>query len=262
MARDALLDVTTAIDDRASFLVEAGAGSGKTFALVHGLKHILGSAREELERGGKRVACITYTNVAKDEIRDRIAADPLVLVGTIHEFLWSVIEPYQVELKQALIAHNAQAKKPVDDLVECLADVRVRYSDRGRKWAAGRVFHDERDVRTAKFIVVVRVVSYREFVACWEFREEQTPFSTQHGVKGAEFPNVIVAVDDSAWSHYNVGNLLADSEHLASRLERTRNLFYVCCSRPKSGLAVVFLSTPPDAAVDTAREWFGEANTF
>lgn len=37
---------------------------------------------------------------------------------------------------------------------------------------------------------------------------------------------------------YSFGNLLADQEGNANRLTRTRNLFYVCCSRAKDTLIV------------------------
>jgi DNA helicase-2/ATP-dependent DNA helicase PcrA len=115
-------------------------------------------------------------------------------------------------------------------------------------------------MRDREFLDAVRAVRYQEFVSFSEFRDERTPFATQHGVKGAEFLNVIVAVEDSAWTQYNMGNLLAGYDSRDTRYERSRNLFYVCCSRPMSGLAVVFLSDPPDAALETARDWFGAEN--
>jgi DNA helicase-2/ATP-dependent DNA helicase PcrA len=121
---------------------------------------------------------------------------------------------------------------------------------------------DERSEQTRQFLDALRAVPYREVIAFSDFRETQTPFATQHGVKGAEFPNVIVAIDDSSWTQYNMGNLLAGADTSSSRLERSRNLLYVCCSRPRQGLAVVFLSTPPPRALETARDWFGAENTF
>jgi DNA helicase-2/ATP-dependent DNA helicase PcrA len=33
-----------------------------------------------------------------------------------------------------------------------------------------------------------------------EFVEQRTPYSTQHGVKGAEFDDVFVIIDDAAWN--------------------------------------------------------------
>ncbi|MFM2605922.1 MULTISPECIES: 3'-5' exonuclease [Vibrio] len=70
-----------------------------------------------------------------------------------------------------------------------------------------------------------------------------TPFSTKHGVKGAEFDNVLVVLG-RGWNLYNWGQLLTwlHTTCLANRigaLERNRNLFYVACSRPKRNLTVL-----------------------
>ena len=51
-----------------SFIVEAGAGSGKTWTLIESIKHILETQAAVLEKANQQIACITYTNVAKDEI--------------------------------------------------------------------------------------------------------------------------------------------------------------------------------------------------
>ncbi|CAM5239811.1 hypothetical protein SALBM311S_12394 [Streptomyces alboniger] len=86
MARlDTFEAVATELEARRSFLVEAGAGAGKTTTLVRALQHLLTHHRADLEAHGRRIACITYTNVAKKKIVERIAADPLVDVDTIHE---------------------------------------------------------------------------------------------------------------------------------------------------------------------------------
>ena len=55
-----------------SFIVEAGAGSGKTWTLIESLRYIIETQAFQLEKTNKQIACITYTNVAKDEITHRI----------------------------------------------------------------------------------------------------------------------------------------------------------------------------------------------
>ncbi|MFE6904417.1 3'-5' exonuclease [Streptomyces sp. NPDC057717] len=77
----------------------------------------------------------------------------------------------------------------------------------------------------------------------------------QHGVKGDEFDNVIVIIDDGSWTQYNMGKMLTGRD-LEKRLERSRNLFYVSCSRARHGLAVVFLTDVPDEALPNAYDWF------
>ncbi|MBY8868138.1 UvrD-helicase domain-containing protein [Streptomyces sennicomposti] len=143
MARvDTLEVVIQELEARRSFVVEAGAGAGKTTTLVKALQFLLGRHRAQLEANGRRIACITYTNVAKREILERISADPLATVGTIHEFLWSIIQPYQRELWQQIVAYNETLKNP-EDLSELISPPAVRYSDRGRKLSEGRISHDE-----------------------------------------------------------------------------------------------------------------------
>ncbi|MFI6582195.1 UvrD-helicase domain-containing protein [Embleya sp. NPDC050493] len=537
MARvETLHAVVRELDARRSFLVEAGAGAGKTTTLVQALRHLLDHHRAPLEANGKRIACITYTNVAKKKILERIAEDPLVDVGTIHEFLWSVIRPYQRELWQQILTYNEELRKP-EDLGTVTTPPVVDYSDRGRRLIEGRISHDdvialslrlaaahpklvriiagrypvvlvdeyqdtspktiellldhlagagkdacvvglfgdsmqkiyrsgvgavtrpaltritkhenyrcsgpvvevlnkmrpelvqkaagkrdpgqvhlflnadtpaglerlvaaetaltregwsqentkylmlthrgiagtldyanlleqyrsrggrgaddlmardepyiqyltrietlctayrnrdfaeltsllgdartrisrhahkriisdavqkldslrhtgtigdvldlmsdghllpmpgklkglehrrnatdldERDRRRADFSNSLRDVSYREVISVTAFIDELTPFSTQHGVKGDEFENVVVVIDDGAWTMYNIGKMLAGTDG-SDRAERSRNLFYVCCSRARRGLAVVFLNDLPAGAESTARDWF------
>lgn len=82
------------------FIMVAGAGSGKTTSLVKTLAHIERSQGKHLRRHGKQIACITYTEVAVEEIRSDVGNDPLFHVSTIHSFLWSVIKPFQSDLRQ------------------------------------------------------------------------------------------------------------------------------------------------------------------
>ncbi|GAB2885533.1 hypothetical protein GCM10027074_62560 [Streptomyces deserti] len=74
-------------------------------------------------------------------------------------------------------------------------------------------------------------------------------------MKKDEFGNVVVVVDDSAWTMYNIGKMLVGTDK-PDPTERSRNLFYVCCSRAKRGLAVVFLNDLPEGGESTARDWF------
>lgn len=140
---DTLEAIRRCIDARESFVVEAGAGSGKTRALIQSVQSILDSHRIELLRSNRQVVCITYTNVAKDEIIARLNDDPLVLVGTIHEFLWQVIAGFQKELRLEVLEINRTSKKPVDDLDEVLQSVSISYGKYGRHFDRGELFHDD-----------------------------------------------------------------------------------------------------------------------
>ncbi|WP_336080592.1 ATP-dependent helicase [Thalassospira sp. CH_XMU1448-2] len=70
-----------------NFLLQGGAGSGKTESLKRVVQKVL-SVDQNL-----KIACITHTNKAADEIADRISAD--IEVSTIHSFLSGIISPFK-----------------------------------------------------------------------------------------------------------------------------------------------------------------------
>jgi DNA helicase II / ATP-dependent DNA helicase PcrA len=90
------------IDEGRPFLVEAGAGAGKTYSLIHALNYLIEKQGRQLLRRNQRVACITYTNVATDEIRARTDRHPAIQSDTIHSFCWSAIRPFQPALRSHL----------------------------------------------------------------------------------------------------------------------------------------------------------------
>ncbi|WP_049871804.1 hypothetical protein [Catenulispora acidiphila] len=121
----------------------------------------------------------------------------------------------------------------------------------------GRTELGERDQRHATFCEALRAVPYQQWANFAQFREDQTPYSTQHSVKGAEFDDVLVVVDDTAWNQFNMGKMIAGIDK-PERTERSRNMFYVCCSRARNRLAVVFLGDLPEGAEPVVQDWFGE----
>ncbi|MHB0997767.1 MAG: UvrD-helicase domain-containing protein [Armatimonadota bacterium] len=98
-AQEALDRVFECISERKSFILEAGAGAGKTYTLIRALQHLIETKGRYLIRKNQKVACITYTNVAKDEIRSRTDDNPVILAETIHSFCWSLIKDFQPNLR-------------------------------------------------------------------------------------------------------------------------------------------------------------------
>lgn len=74
-----------------SFFLYAGAGSGKTRSLVNAVRDLCDRQGRQLTLSGRKIAVITYTNAACDEIKQRLEFDPRVDVSTIHSFAWSLI---------------------------------------------------------------------------------------------------------------------------------------------------------------------------
>jgi DNA helicase-2/ATP-dependent DNA helicase PcrA len=144
------------IEERKSFVLEAGAGSGKTYTLIQTLNYLIQNKGEDLEKTKQKIVCITYTNVAKNEINDRIENNELVLVSTIHEFLWSSIKQYQKQLKVELCKLNEinlakdKAKGKADSrYIEKLADRinsinKIEYNDTSfNDFENGLIQHDD-----------------------------------------------------------------------------------------------------------------------
>lgn len=92
-------------------------------------------------------------------------------------------------------------------------------------------------------------LKYEQFLAAINFLYPEAEFSTDHGVKGEEYDNVIFVIS-KGWNQYQFeiyapmikNGYPQDKE--ASYI-RNRNLFYVCCSRPKKRL-FFFVSVPLD----------------
>lgn len=91
--------VNHCIDHHQCFRLEAGAGAGKTYSLVQALKRLISERGSDYLRRGQKVACITYTNVAKHEISQEIDEHPAVLVETIHAFCWGSMSQFQSVLR-------------------------------------------------------------------------------------------------------------------------------------------------------------------
>jgi len=90
--------INSCIDKDESLVFNAGAGAGKTYALTESLKYIIKEHGGRLMQHNQKIMCITYTNVATNEIKERLGSSDLVKVSTIHERLWALIKDYQKEL--------------------------------------------------------------------------------------------------------------------------------------------------------------------
>jgi DNA helicase-2/ATP-dependent DNA helicase PcrA len=86
-------------------------------------------------------------------------------------------------------------------------------------------------------------------------------FDTHQGVKGLEFPRVMIVINDEEMRGFmfNYGKLLGTHEKSKTdrdneaagketSIDRTRRLFYVTCSRAEESLAIVYYSDDPPRA--------------
>ncbi len=98
------------IDNNNSFIFKAGAGAGKTYTLIECLKYLIKSKYQQFLFNNQKIMCITFTNVAKNEIIERLGNSTIVDVSTIHERIWNMICRYQHEL---LEIHKEELKEQI-----------------------------------------------------------------------------------------------------------------------------------------------------
>lgn len=101
-AQEATEIVFKCVRERKSFVLEAGAGPGKTYSLIEVLKHLIKDQGFSLLRADQKIACITYTNVAREVIEKRVDSNPIIFPATIHAFCWSLIKGFQKDLRIAI----------------------------------------------------------------------------------------------------------------------------------------------------------------
>lgn len=103
--------INECLDNFTSFCFDAGAGSGKTYALQKSIEHVLKTEGKNLKLRNQKILCITYTNSAKNEVLNRIGKNSTVLVSTIHDFLWNFISNQQELLT---LEHKKKVKEELD----------------------------------------------------------------------------------------------------------------------------------------------------
>lgn len=96
-------EIRECLKSQKSFVVIAGAGSGKTTSLVEALKYLRKEYGAKLLQAGQQIVCITYTNRAVDVISERVEQDDLFVISTLHKFLWNTIKNFTPNICQVLI---------------------------------------------------------------------------------------------------------------------------------------------------------------
>jgi len=105
----------------------------------------------------------------------------------------------------------------------------------------------------------IKVLPVSQVMAYHAYYNDFTPYSTQHGIKGAEFENVLVVMDNGRWNNYNFGYYFEGRTDKESIVRRTERIFYVCCSRAINNL-VVYYPSPSNNVLSKAKKLFGESN--
>ncbi len=130
---DEIVGYVTSMPPR-SFFLFAGAGSGKTRTLVAVLRKITGIGTlpaqgeptpaaddaavrfaRELRVRAQTIRVITYTKNAALVVTGRLGSNDLTQVATIHSFCWDLIAGFDHDIREALLAMNADALQKARD---------------------------------------------------------------------------------------------------------------------------------------------------
>lgn len=116
-------------DIDSNFRVFAGPGAGKTTWLIDHLQNVLKkSCRLNITR---KIACITYTNVAAEEVMNRLSCDKCRFdISTIHSFLYrNIVKPFSYLIAEDENGEQLFNINELDGHIE-----HIPHSDRIRRW--------------------------------------------------------------------------------------------------------------------------------
>ena len=138
-------NILSSIKSGTNFIFEAGPGSGKTTSLIQTLRKILDEPGGIINTQRQKIACITYTNVAANEITERLQNNSTTVhVSTIHSFLWNQIGHYQSELREIIRNINADRENPKKYVPNLdLDEVEIKYIDGYADLSKGEISHDD-----------------------------------------------------------------------------------------------------------------------
>ncbi len=151
-----------------SFILFAGAGSGKTRSLKVALEEFEKHYGQTFTSAQKSIAVITYTNEAVDNIKERVGDKPIFPISTIHSFCWEMIRGFDsdiqswmkatipAELEETLFAEKKGRKntKASSDRIRKIARLREKlewlktprkftYNPNGQNFGMATLAHSE-----------------------------------------------------------------------------------------------------------------------
>ncbi len=116
-------------------------------------------------------------------------------------------------------------------------------------------------------------VPFSQLHAYVEYISDRSPFGTHQGIKGLQFPRVMVILDDNEargnWFQYEklfgakaptATDKKNEADGKETSIERVRRLFYVTCSRAQQSLAVIMYTKEADKVANHISDlgWFDD----
>lgn len=238
-----------ALNDRAPQSLSEGLGDGTSWPLRPFVQHILPLMMASRSNDDFTIMSILRVNSPRLEPSRLAVQVASEVLGDLRQAVNTLV---------ALMADGSQSF--VGDVLRHVRDTELlRLDDRFAPHLLAEPVDDGHsgfaNVQAFLACGVAELWSYRRYI------DEESPFATHHGVKGAQFERVLVVIDDeeAAYNLYSYGKYFGflplsdrDQEHIdageESVLDRTGRLFYVCCSRAVRDLAVVVFTQDVEAA--------------
>ena len=124
-----------------SFIVEAGAGSGKTYSLNKVIEWIQDNRGNYYKKRRQTVICITYTNAAVEVLLSRLKDTSFIMPSTIHSFAWNAIKQFQNHLIE--VVKNNEIYYPKEGDVSKITKVEYTLGHRYIEGNTLFLFHDD-----------------------------------------------------------------------------------------------------------------------
>lgn len=230
-----------------NFRVEAGAGSGKTYSLNKVIEWIQVNKWKQYRKKNQHVVCITYTNAAVDVISGRLTNDSFIIPSTIHSFAWNAIKQYQSTLIK-IISEDETLWSTEGDF---FAIRKVEYT-LGHRYNENGIMYLYHDDVIRLFAALLDNAKFRRvfsdkypLILIDEYQDSLKPIIDR-------FLEYFISLNSGpqfgffgdSWQTIYQSNKAYPQDKEAAYI-RNRNLFYVCCSRPKKRL-YFFVSVPVD----------------
>jgi DNA helicase-2/ATP-dependent DNA helicase PcrA len=202
---------------------------------------LLGDEPDRLASHLLKIGGILYAYVHKDYAS---------VIGAIELRVKTINDKHEISRFLAQISTDTNAT--IDIAIESFNNERLlRKDDRLDEYIEN---HSER-YDAIKNLPLSQVLAY------FEYYNDYSPYSTQHGIKGAEFDDVLVVMDNGRWNNYNFKYYFEATSGKESVIKRTERIFYVCCSRAMNNL-VIYYPKPTPATLAHAKQLFGDENVM
>jgi len=96
---------------------------------------------------------------------------------------------------------------------------------------------------------------FKEYVNSIAYLREYVSVITQHKVKGSEYENVLVLLDNGRWNQYNFNTIFGKGSANENVQNRTKKLFYVAITRAMKNL-IVYMPSNDQQIVEKAQDFF------